>query len=109
MAFTWLMSHGLGGMGELALARNPQARPDGAHVSTKEMIAGAPRHSEAITTEVRPLLEADVQAFERWARSGRVRRGDFRDQIAMIWAMTQAHADHARQYSLRLDQLAWPN
>jgi hypothetical protein len=50
MAFSWLMSHGLGGMGELALARNPQARPDGAHVSTKEMIAGAPRHSEAITT-----------------------------------------------------------
>jgi TetR/AcrR family transcriptional regulator len=48
------------------------------------------------------VLEADVQAFERWARSGRVRRADFRHLIFMIWAMTQAYADHARQFSLLL-------
>ena len=112
-----VLSHWLGGMGELARASDPQAglaayiaaklrssqeRPDGSRVFTKEVIAGAPHYSEAITTQVRPVLEADVQAFERWARSGRVRRADFRHLIFMIWAMTQAYADHAHQFSLLL-------
>lgn len=116
-----VLSHWLGGMGELARADDPQAglaayiaaklkssreRPDGSRVFTKEVIAGAPHYSEAITRQVRPVLEADVKAFDRWARAGRVRRTDFRHLIFMIWAMTQAYADHAPQFALLLGKAA---
>jgi TetR/AcrR family transcriptional regulator len=116
-----VLAHWLGGMGELARADDPQAglaayiaaklkssreRPDGSRVFTKEVIAGAPHYSEAITMQVRPVLEADVKAFERWARAGRVRRTDFRHLIFMIWAMTQAYADHEPQFALLLGKPA---
>lgn len=116
-----VMSHWLGGMGELARAADPEQgladyiaaklkssreRPDGSRVFTKEVIAGAPHYGEAITNQVRPVLEADVRAFERWARAGRVRRLDFRHLIFMIWAMTQAYADHAPQFALLLGKPA---
>ena len=112
-----VLSHWLGGMGELARAADPQQgladyvaaklkssrqRPDGSRVFTQEVMAGAPRYSEAITKLVRPVLDADVQAFERWARAGRVQRTDFRHLMFMIWAMTQAYADHERQFALLL-------
>jgi TetR/AcrR family transcriptional regulator len=116
-----VLAHWLGGMGELARADDPEQglaayiaaklqssreRPDGSRVFTKEVIAGAPHYSEAITMQVRPVLEADVETFERWARAGRVRRTDFRHLIFMIWAMTQAYADHAPQFALLLGQPA---
>ncbi len=116
-----VLSHWLGGMGELAHASDPEhgladyiaaklkssrERPDGSRVFTQEVMAGAPRYSEAITKLVRPVLDADVQAFERWARAGRVRRTDFRHLMFMIWAMTQAYADHERQFALLLGKPA---
>lgn len=116
-----VMSHWLGGMGELARAADPEQgladyiaaklkssreRPDGSRVFTKEVIAGAPHYGVAITNQVRPVLEADVRAFERWAGAGRVRRLDFRHLIFMIWAMTQAYADHAPQFALLLGKPA---
>jgi TetR/AcrR family transcriptional regulator len=116
-----VLSHWLGGMGELAHATEPaqgladyiaaklkssRERPDGSRVFTQEVMAGAPRYSEAITKLVRPVLDADVQAFERWARAGRVQRTDFRHLMFMIWAMTQAYADHERQFALLLDKPA---
>ncbi len=116
-----VMAHWLGGMGDLARAADPQQgladyiaaklkssreRPDGSRVFTQEVIAGAPRYSEAITKQVQPVLEADVRAFERWARAGRVRRAPFRHLVFMIWAMTQAYADHAPQFALLLGKPA---
>jgi TetR/AcrR family transcriptional regulator len=116
-----VMSHWLGGMGELARASDPEQglavyiaaklrssreRPDGSRVFTQEVIAGAPHYSEAITTRVRPAMQADVRTFERWARAGRVRRTHFRHLIFMIWAMTQAYADHAPQFALLLGKPA---
>jgi TetR/AcrR family transcriptional regulator len=112
-----VLAHWLGGMGELAQAADPRAgldayitaklrssreRPDGSRVFTKEVMAGAPHYGDAITQLVQPALAADVKAFERWARAGRVRRTDFRHLIFMIWAMTQAWSDHAPQFALLL-------
>lgn len=112
-----VMAHWLSGMGELAQAEDPQAglaayiaaklassreRPDGSRVFTKEVMAGAPHYGDAITQLVQPALDADVKAFERWARAGLVRRTDFRHLIFMVWAMTQAWADHAPQFALLL-------
>jgi TetR/AcrR family transcriptional regulator len=116
-----VLSHWLGGMGALARAGEPRAglaayiaakltssreRPAGSRVFTQEVIAGAPHYGDAITRQVRPVLEADVQAFERWACAGRVRRTDFRHLIFMVWAMTQAYADHAPQFALLLGKAA---
>lgn len=116
-----VLTHWLGGMGELARADDPQSglaayiaaklkssreRPAGSHVFTKEVIAGAPHYGDAITRLVQPALAADVKAFERWARAGRVRKADFRHLIFMIWAMTQAWADHAPQFALLLGKAA---
>ncbi len=116
-----VMSHWLSGMGELARAAEPAAglrayiaaklkssreRPDGSRVFTKEVMAGAPHYGEAITQRVLPVLQADVKAFERWARARKVRRIDFRHLIFMIWAMTQAYADHAPQFALLLGRAA---
>jgi len=120
-----VMSHWLSGMGELARAADPRSaqgadprtalaayieaklassreRPEGSRVFTKEVMAGAPHYGDAITERVLPVLEADVKAFERWARAGLVKRVDFRHLIFMIWAMTQAYADHAAQFALLL-------
>lgn len=116
-----VMAHWLSGMGELAQAEDPQAglaayiaaklassreRPDGSRVFTKEVMAGAPHYGDAITQLVQPALDADVKAFERWARAGLVRRTDFRHLIFMVWAMTQAWADHAPQFALLLGKPA---
>ena len=116
-----VMSHWLSGMGELARADDPETgladyiaaklkssreRPDGSRVFTKEVMAGAPHYGQALTTQVQPMLLADVKAFERWARAGRVRRTDFRHLIFMVWAMTQAYADHAPQFALLLGKPA---
>lgn len=116
-----VLSHWLSGMGELARAAEPAAglrtyitaklkssreRPDGSRLFTKEVMAGAPYYGEAITKRVLPVLQADVKTFERWARAGKVRRTDFRHLIFMIWAMTQAYADHAPQFALLLGRAA---
>lgn len=116
-----VLCHWLGGMGELARAADPQQglaayigaklqssreRPDGSRVFTKEVMAGAPHNSEAIANQVQPALEADVLAFERWAGAGLVRQTDFRHLMFMIWAMTQAYADHAPQFALLLGKTA---
>ncbi|MBI5716643.1 MAG: TetR family transcriptional regulator C-terminal domain-containing protein [Burkholderiales bacterium] len=116
-----VLSHWLSGMGELARAADPAAglrtyiaaklkssrrHPDGSRLFTKEVMAGAPHYGEAITKRVLPVLQADIDAFRRWARAGQVRRIDFRHLIFMIWAMTQAYADHASQFALLLGRPA---
>ncbi len=110
-----VMAQWLSGMGELARADEPapalrayiaaklassREQPAGSRVFTKEVMAGAPHYAEAITRQVLPVLQADLRAFERWARAGRVRRVDFRHLIFMVWATTQAYADHAAQFAL---------
>ncbi len=115
------MSHSLSGIGEMASAADPRAalgayieaklassreRPEGSRVFTKEVIAGAPHDGDAITERVRPTLEADVQAVEHWARAGLVKQVDFRHLIFVIWATTQAYADHAAQFARLLGRPA---
>jgi TetR/AcrR family transcriptional regulator len=116
-----VMTQWLAGMGELAVGDDPESglkryiaaklrssreRPDGSAVFTKEVIAGAPRYADAITTRVAPVLAADVRVFERWARQGRIGRLDFRHLMFVIWAVTQAYADLAPQFALLLGKPA---
>ena len=116
-----VMTQWLAGMGEIAGGDDPEGalrryiaaklrssreRPDGSAVFTKEVIAGAPRYADAITSRVAPVLAADVRVFERWARQGRITRLDFRHLMFAIWAVTQAYADLAPQFALLLGKPA---
>ena len=116
-----VMTQWLAGMGELAAGDDPAAalrlyigakmrssreRPDGSRVFTKEVMAGAPRYGDAIAERVQPVLHADVKAFTRWARQGRIEKLNFTHLMFMIWAVTQAYADLAPQFALLLGKPA---
>lgn len=116
-----VMGQWLQGMGAIASGEAPEValrdyiaakmrfsreRPSGSQVFTKEVIAGAPRYGEAIAELVLPPLKADVRAFERWARQGRIGRVDFTHLMFLIWSVTQAYADLAPQFALLLGKPA---
>ena len=116
-----VMTQWLAGMDDLAAGDDPESglrryigaklrssreRPDGSAVFTQEVIAGAPHYADAITARVAPVLAADVRAFQRWARQGRIARLDFRHLMFVIWAVTQAYADLAPQFALLLGKRA---
>ncbi len=89
-----------------AKLRYSRERPNGAKVFTKEVIAGAPRYGKAISARVGPLLKAEVQTFERWAREGRIARVNFTHLMFIIWSVTQAYAEQEAQFALLLGKPA---
>lgn len=112
-----VMTQWLQGMGEIAASDDPRRalsryiaaklrssaeRPDGSRVFSKEVMAGAPHYADAILERVRPVLQADVKVFERWARAKRIRKLDFTHLMFQLWAVTQAYADLAPQFALLL-------
>lgn len=111
----------LAGMGALSSADDPEAaltayiadkvrssmeRPSGAKIFAKEVIAGAPRYADVIRERVQPLLQADVKAFERWARKGQIARLNFTHLMFIIWSSTQAYAELGAQFALLLGKPA---
>jgi TetR/AcrR family transcriptional regulator len=77
-------------------------RRDGTGVFTKEVMAGAPIYGDAITSKVLPVLRADVRAFKRWAKQGRIAPLNYTHLMFAIWAVTQAYADLGPQFALLL-------
>ncbi len=84
---------------KMRITQNP---PQGVRVFTQEVLAGAPRYKSVLMERVVPSLRADVVRFERWADEGRITRIDFTHLMFLIWAMTQAYADHEAQFALYL-------
>lgn len=89
-----------------AKLNSSRERPNGAKVFSKEVIAGAPRYADAITQRVTPVLKAEVRAFEKWAREGRIARVNFTHLMFIIWSVTQAYADQQAQFALLLGKPA---
>jgi TetR/AcrR family transcriptional regulator len=89
-----------------AKLRYSRERPHGVKVFAKEIIAGAPRYAPAITERVAPLLQAEVQRFERWADEGRIARVDFTHLMFALWALTQSYAEQEAQFALLLGRPA---
>lgn len=85
-----------------AKMRSSRERPNGAKVFATEVIAGAPRFGDVIVARVGPKLRAEVRAFQRWAREGKIARVDFTHLMFCIWSMTQAYADQQAQFALLL-------
>jgi TetR/AcrR family transcriptional regulator len=85
-----------------AKLRFSKERPSGSAVFTREVMAGAPRYADRLAEQVLPHLLADVQAFERWARQGRIKSVNFTHLMFVIWSSTQAYADLGPQFALLL-------
>lgn len=107
----------LGNMSDLSVADDPfaalqayieakmrltQSNPQGVRVFTQEILAGAPRYGEVLVQRVVPSLHADVARFERWFAQGLIAQVDFTHLLFLVWAMTQAYADHEAQFALYL-------
>ncbi|WP_338496968.1 TetR/AcrR family transcriptional regulator [Delftia tsuruhatensis] len=85
-----------------AKLQSSRERPHGSRVFTREVMAGAPRFGQAISSQVGPALAADVQAFERWVAQGKIARVDFTHLMFILWSVTQAYADQQAQFALLL-------
>ena len=72
----------------------------------KEVIAGAPRYADVIAARVKPVLDQEVQAFERWAKQGLVTQLNFTHLMFVIWTVTQAYAEHQAQFAILLGKPA---
>lgn len=114
-----VMNEWLARMGDVAAADDPEQairdyvrakllfsreRPTGNAVFTREIMTGVPRYADALKTRVQPLLQADVDRFERWAAEGRIERVDFTHLIFVLWGSTQAYADLGPQFALFMDK-----
>ena len=86
--------------------RSSFERPNAAKIFAKEVIAGAPRYADVIASSVKPVLDQEVQAFERWAQHGLVARMDFTHLMFVIWTVTQAYAEHQAQFAILLGKPA---
>lgn len=89
--------------GKLRFSRE---HPDGSRVFANEVIAGAPLFAQEIRDRVVPALQADIAVFNRWAEQGLCRRIDAAHLMVVLWASTQAYADHASQICLVLGKPA---
>ena len=89
--------------GKLRFSRE---HPDGSRVFANEVISGAPLFAQEIRDRVVPALQADIAVFNRWADQGLCRRVDAAHLMVVLWASTQAYADHASQICLVLGKPA---
>lgn len=89
--------------GKLRFSRE---HPHGSRVFANEVISGAPLFAQEIRDRVVPALQADIAVFNRWAEQGLCRRVDAAHLMVVLWASTQAYADHASQICLVLGKPA---
>ena len=67
--------------------------PRESRLFANEILQGAPRMMEALTDDLKPLVDAKVRVIRNWADQGRIRATDPYHLIFSIWALTQHYAD----------------
>lgn len=67
--------------------------PRESRLFANEILQGAPRMMDALTGDLKPLVDAKVQIIRTWADQGRIRATDPYHLIFSIWALTQHYAD----------------
>jgi TetR/AcrR family transcriptional regulator len=67
--------------------------PRESRLFANEILQGAPRMMEALTGDLKPLVDAKVAIIRAWADQGRIRATDPYHLIFSIWALTQHYAD----------------
>ncbi|MBT8155801.1 TetR family transcriptional regulator C-terminal domain-containing protein [Epibacterium ulvae] len=58
-----------------------------------EIIQGAPRMLETLSTELKDLVDEKTLVIERWMNEGKLNRIHSRHLIFSIWSLTQHYAD----------------
>jgi len=85
--------------GKLRFSRE---HPFDSRVYASEVVSGTPLFAQEIKDRVLPALQADIAVFNRWAQQGVCRPVDAAHLMVVLWASTQAYADHASQICLVL-------
>jgi TetR/AcrR family transcriptional regulator len=67
--------------------------PRESRLFANEILQGAPRMMDALTGDLKPLVDAKVAIIRAWADQGRIRATDPYHLIFSIWALTQHYAD----------------
>jgi TetR/AcrR family transcriptional regulator len=67
--------------------------PRQSRLFANEMLQGAPRILEMLTTDLRALVDAKASILEGWMEAGKIVRTDPYHLIFSIWATTQHYAD----------------
>jgi TetR/AcrR family transcriptional regulator len=85
-----------------AKLRFSREQPCASRVYAMEVIGGAKLYGQQIRQRVVPLLQRDIEVFERWIAEGRIAAVNATHFLFAIWAMTQSYADFAAQMTLVL-------
>lgn len=67
--------------------------PRESRLFANEIIQGAPRISDALSGELRELVDDVAQVINKWINAGSIRQVDPHHLIFSIWSMTQHYAD----------------
>ncbi|MEC3860227.1 TetR family transcriptional regulator C-terminal domain-containing protein [Mesobacterium sp. TK19101] len=67
--------------------------PQESRLFANEILQGAPRIAENLSTELKELVDEKAVVISGWADAGRIARVDPHHLIFSIWAMTQHYAD----------------
>lgn len=67
--------------------------PRQSRLFANEMLQGAPRIIDMLSTDLKGLVDEKAQVLESWMESGKIRRTDPYHLIFSIWATTQHYAD----------------
>ncbi len=87
--------------GKIEISRS---HPNGSKVFANEIIHGAPRLKDYLTSHLLPQLEDDVALIRSWIEEGKMDPVDPYHLFFMIWASTQTYADFSSQIEIALDK-----
>ncbi len=70
-----------------------QEMPRESRLFANEIVQGAPRMIEELSTDLRALVDETEQVFEAWMAAGKIARVHPRHLLFSIWSLTQHYAD----------------
>ena len=70
-----------------------QEMPRESRLFANEIVQGAPRMIEELSTDLRALVDETEQVFEAWMAAGKIPRVHPRHLLFSIWSLTQHYAD----------------
>ena len=84
--------------------RMSQEMPRESKLFATEVLHGAPRTREALSGELKDLVDQKAALIARWSADGKIAKVDPHHLIFSIWAMTQHYADFDVQVRAILGQ-----
>lgn len=77
--------------------------PRESRLFANEILQGAPRILDALSDELKPLVDEKVKVIQNWMDAGRIARVHPYHLIFSIWSLTQHYADFDVQVRMVLD------